>query len=244
MSASKETESKVALIKAEINRQIADPDTLKSLLDTTFKGLDAQLAKRAMLEGMLRGFTYQNFLERDVYAIPYDARSGLTYSLVTSIDYARKIGAKSGIVGIDAPSYVMDGTKIVSCAVTVHKRFPDGYIGDFTAEVFFNEYSTGKNLWSSKPRTMIAKVAETHAHRKACPEELAQSYVEEEIQRETIKEVPAIDLTAHEELLLKCQTIEGLELIWADMPGDAKIALRPVMEKRKEVLLSEAKDIV
>jgi hypothetical protein len=29
--------------------------------------------------------------------------------------------------------------------------------------------------------TMIAKVAEMHALRKACPEELAKSYIEEEM---------------------------------------------------------------
>lgn len=234
-----EPESKVALIKAEINKQLGDADTLKSLLDTTFKGLEAPVAKRAMLEGMVRGFSFQNFLERDVYAIPYS--NG--YSLLTSIDYSRKIGAKSGIVGVEAPVFAEKDGKIISCSVTVHKRFPDGYVGDFTAEVFFNEYSTGKNLWTSKPRTMLAKVAEMHALRKACPEELAQSYVEEEMQRETIKEVPAIDLTSHEQLLRSCKTIEGLEMIWADMPGDAKAALKPVMEEMKAILLNEAKDI-
>jgi len=92
-----ESDSRVAVIKAEINKQLGDAETLKSLLDTTFKGLEPATAKRAMLEGMLRGFTFQDFLERNVYAIPYSN----TYSLVTSIDYSRKIGAKSGIVGVD-----------------------------------------------------------------------------------------------------------------------------------------------
>lgn len=239
MAINNETESKVALIKSEINKQLGDADTLKSLLDTTFKGLEPATAKRAMLEGMLRGFTFQDFLERNVYAIPYSN----TYSLVTSIDYSRKIGAKSGIVGVDAPVYTEKDGKVVACSMTVKKMTPSGHIGDFTAEVYFSEYSTGKNLWTSKPRTMISKVAEMHALRKACPEELAQSYVEEEIQRETIKEVPAIDLTSHEQLLRSCKTIEGLEVIWADMPGDAKTALKPVMEEMKAILLSEAKDI-
>lgn len=241
-----EQESKVALIKSEINKQLGDAETLKSLLDTTFKGLEAPVAKRAMLEGMLRGFTFQDFLERNVYAIPYSN----SYSLVTSIDHSRKIGAKSGIVGVDEPRYEYNvdshSDYPISCSMTVHKRFPDGYVGDFTATVFFKEYSTGKNLWTSKPRTMIAKVAEMHALRKACPEELAQSYVEEEIQRETAapKEVPAIDLTAHEERLRACKTIEELETTWADMPGDGKAALRPVMEEMKAILITEANDVV
>lgn len=233
-------DSRVALIKEEINKQLGDAETLKSLLDTTFKGLEAATMKRALLEGMIRGFSFQDFLEKNVYAIPY----GSTYSLVTSIDYSRKIGAKSGIVGMDAPVYKMDGDRIVSCSVTVKKRFPDGYVGDFTAEPDFKEYSTGKNLWASKPRTMIAKVAEMHALRKACPEELAQSYVEEEIQKETTKDTIAIDITGYESALRGCKTLEELERVWADMHGDAKGRLKDIMEEVKAMIMSETRDIV
>lgn len=239
----KAPEGTVSRIKAEINRQLADPETLKSLLDTTFKGLEAPVMKRALLEGMLRGFSFENFLKKDVYAIPFSGG----YSLVTSIDYARKISAKSGVVGIDAPVYAMDGDRIVSCAVTVHKKIGD-YIGKFTAEVFFKEYTTGKNLWLSKPRTMIAKVAETHAHRKACPEELAQTYVEEEMQRETIKaevrDATPKDWSKEAELLRSCKSIEAEEMFYADLPVEGKIALKTVFEEMKAILITEAKDIV
>ena len=54
-------------------------------------------------------------------------------------------------------------------------------VGDYTAKVYFTEYSTGRNLRNTKPRTMIAKVAEMHALRSAFPEEMAQQYVEEEM---------------------------------------------------------------
>ena len=37
----------------------------------------------------------------------------------------------------------------------------------FCSEVYASEYSTGKNLWRDKPRTMITKVAEVHALRRA-----------------------------------------------------------------------------
>lgn len=235
MSAEK-SESTVALIKQEINKQLADPETMKSLLDTTFKGLEAATMKRALLEGMVRGFSFKNFLEKDVYAIPY----GTTYSLVTSIDYSRKIGARSGIVGMDAPVYREEGGKVVSCAVTVKKRFPDGYIGEFTAEPDFKEYSTGKNLWSSKPKTMIAKVAEMHALRKACPEELAQSYVEEEFQKpEAPVHAVALDLDELRLKLQACMTLDDLEKVWADMPGDARTALKEDMERVKTMIMSE-----
>ena len=56
-------------------------------------------------------------------------------------------------------------------------------------------------------------------------------------------EAPA-DYSAYEASLRACKGIEQLERVWADMPGDAKAALRPVMEEMKAILLSEAKDIV
>jgi hypothetical protein len=37
----------------------------------------------------------------------------------------------------------------------------------FEVEVSLSEYSTGKNLWQTKPKTMIVKVAEAHALRRA-----------------------------------------------------------------------------
>lgn len=47
---------------------------------------------------------------------------------------------------------------------TVHRKdaeFP------FISEVYEEEYTTGENLWKSKPRTMIGKVAESQCLRKA-----------------------------------------------------------------------------
>jgi hypothetical protein len=237
----KNNESRVALIKEEINKQLHDPETVKSLLDTTFNGLEPAVMKRALLEGMIRGFQFKDFLEKNVYAIPYGGK----YSLVTSIDYSRKIGARSGIVGVEAPVYKDELGKIISCSVTVLKRFADGTIGKFTAEPYFSEYTTGKNLWSSKPRTMIAKVAEMHALRKACPEELAQAYVEEELEKEKDPvAAPSIDLNALRDQLKSCKTQDELNRVWADIPGGAKPFLKETVEEVKAFILSETKDIV
>lgn len=185
----KESTALVVQIKNEINRQLGDAETLKSLLVTTFKGLEASAAKRAMMEGMLRGFKFEDFLKKNIYAIPFKE----SYSLVTSIDYARKIGARSNVVGKSKPLFTMNGKLIVSCEITVKKRL-NGYVGDFTAEVYFDEYyKAGRNgypsLWDSKPRTMIAKVAEMHALRMACPEEMSQLYTEEEFDKDRNTEV-------------------------------------------------------
>lgn len=174
-----ENKSQIMLISDEIKKELATEGVARALLATTFKGLSEQTMRQAIMDGMIRGFTFLNFRQKDVYAIPY----GQTYSLVTSIDYSRKMGMRSGIVGKEAPIYEMDGDVIVSCSVTVKRKIGE-YVGDYTAKVYFNEYSTGKNLWISKPRTMIAKVAEMHALRMACPEELSKTYIEEEMELE------------------------------------------------------------
>ena len=236
----KENESKeIAVLKEAIKKELADPETFKSLLEITFKGLEAPVAKRAMLEGYMRGFVLKDFLEKNVYAIPF----GSSYSLVNSIDYARKIGSRSGIVGVDAPKYETDEAgKIISCSITIKKKIGE-HIGDFTGEVYFSEYTTDKNLWANKPRTMISKVAEMLALRKACPEELAQSYVEEEFEKgdRVIHEVVAVDVTGMSEKLEACTTMDALNRVWADMPGDAKVALKEKYAEIKSFIEEAAK---
>lgn len=163
-------------VNKQINAELSNEAVVRALLATTFTGLDALSMKKALMDGMIRGFTFKDFREKNVYAIPF----GKTYSLVTSIDYSRKLGMRSGIVGKLAPEFEMNGNKIISCSVTVKRKIGE-YVGDYTAKVYFDEYDKGSNLWKSKPRTMISKVAEMHALRMACPEALAQQYIEEEI---------------------------------------------------------------
>lgn len=186
----------VARFNDELNRELSDPKVMGALLATTFKGLDATKAKQAMLEGMIRGYKFKDFLVKNIYAVKF----GDGYALVTSIDDARKRGMKNGVVGKNAPLFTYeDNKKVGSCEVTI-KRLVNGTVGEFTALVFFDEYyKPGKewngkytpSMWDTKPRTMIAKVAEMHALRMACPEDLSQIYVEEEFEQEaTIKNRP------------------------------------------------------
>lgn len=181
-------QSQVEIINQEINRELSNESVGKALLATTFKGLTQVSMKQALMEGMIRGFSFKDFMLKNIYAIPFSGG----YSLITSIDYARKIGMRSGIVGKDKPVYTEKDGKIETCAVTVKKKIGD-YIGDFTSEVYFSEYDKGANLWKTKPRTMIAKVAEMHALRMACPEELSQSYIEEEIDPEQSRKIIKVE---------------------------------------------------
>lgn len=223
----------IVKFKEEINKQLADKDTLNTLIATTFKGLDAPMVKRAALEGMMRGFTFQDFLEKNVYAVPFKG----AYSLVTSIDYARKIGMRSGIVGKSAPTFNEQNGKIISCTVTVQKLVKK-HVGEFTATVYFDEYyKAGRNgypsLWDTKPHTMIAKVAEMHALRMACPEELSQAYVEEEYQKLDVIEGVAVNMDEYRLRLEAAQDLDELKAIWASLPASAKKALSSTKDEIK-----------
>lgn len=221
----------ITTITKEVDGHLADKEAAKTLVETTFKGLSQPVMRQAIIEGMLRGFDFRNFLQKDVYAVPF-GQAG--YSLVTSIDHARKIGSRSGVVGVNEPVFETDEKGLIStCAVTIKKRFADGYIGDFTAKVYFAEYTTGKNLWVSKPRTMISKVAEMHALRKACPEETAQIYVAEELDKEN-KPTPTADIGAFRTRLEAVKSFEELRRVWAEMPVEAKTALLPLKEELKK----------
>jgi hypothetical protein len=123
-----ENKNQISLYREEIVALQNDKQAFSNLLNITFNGLNQQNAMTAMLEGRMNGFTLQNFFQKDVYAIPFKD----TYSLVTSIDYARKIGQKNGVCGVTAPIYTEKDGKIETCEITVKKSI-NGIIGEFTA---------------------------------------------------------------------------------------------------------------
>lgn len=223
----------------EINKELANPASVRALMATTFKGLDEVNMKKAILEGYIRGATIQDFFEKNVYAIPFkDYKSGETgYSLIFSIDYSRKRGAKSGIVGKEAPVFEEKDGKIISCSVTVKRKIGD-YIGDYTATVFFDEYDTKKNLWVTKPRTMISKVAESHALRMACPEELSQAYIEEEMDGGNV--IDAIDGDTQAEINA-LENMEAVNEYYKANKGKGKAFDKAIIARKKELEGKESK---
>lgn len=228
----------VVEIQNEVTRQLATPAVVETLVQSVFVGFSPVLLKQAVTEGMMRGFSFKDFLEKNVYAIKY----GNGYTLITSIDYSRKIGAKSGVVGKSAPTYTYNKDGIVeSCTITI-KKMIGNHIGEFTETVFFSEYTTGKNQWLSKPRTMIAKVAEMHALRMACPEELSQAYVEEEMSQEVEKPEVVIPEVSEEDIILATEKLESavdlteLAKFWANLPIAVKEKLKVVKEELKAKL--------
>lgn len=202
----------VVAIKNEVTTAIT-PEVAQTLIAGKFEGFSNEQVQSAVLQARLMGFELKDILVGNIYAVSYGGK----VQILNSIANARKIGQKSGIVGKSAPSYERDDNgNLIGCTVTVEKM-TNGHLGKFTAQVFFGEYTTGKNLWVSKPHSMIAKVAETHALRMACPEEMSQVFIEEEYQQAPIDITP---IATEEELekaktdLENCVSIDELKKVY------------------------------
>lgn len=125
---------------------------------------------------------------KQIYVIPYKNRSsGRTIpSIVVGIEGLRIIAARTGLyVGQRGPFYagrdrewydmwVGPASEVIACKVGVIRKGDD--VGTFDV-AHMVEYSksddSGANLWKSIPLTMIAKVAEGRALRRAFPAETA-----------------------------------------------------------------------
>ena len=181
------------------------------LREKLFGKLDDKAMFTAIIEANALGFTAQDFLSKKVYAIPY----GNSYSLVTSIDDARSNASATGdYAGSTGGEFTYkESGKIDTCSVTV-KKFVKGLICDFTATVYFDEYDGKRNLWATKPHTMIAKVAEMHALRKAFPDTVKLYDVAEMPASATIT-VEATDTKFETEVVAQpdepVMTVEALE---------------------------------
>lgn len=96
-------------------------------------------------------------------------------------------GFEAGITFTDAQGHIRqrEGSAIyVAIGETLIGGWAKVYVEDkqpFYDEVALTEYSTGRNLWKSKPATMIRKVALVHALREAFPDSFAGLYSAEEM---------------------------------------------------------------
>lgn len=132
------------------------------------------MAKRFRLDPLARQITPVVFSKDD----PNRRR----VSYVTTIDGLRLVAHRTNeFAGIDEPVFTYQGNQVTHCSIIVYKFVQNQRVG-FSAKVKFGEYTTGMNLWKQKPETMIAKVAEAHALRKAFPQELSGIYTSDEME--------------------------------------------------------------
>jgi phage recombination protein Bet len=125
-------------------------------------------------------------LSRQIYAIKRNRRRGNQYvsemTVQTGIDGFRLIAARTGkYMGSDEPEFEYNGNSQVpaKCKVTIYKSV-NGTRCSFTGVVFWKEFYPGNNggsmFWDRMPHTMLEKVAEAKALRKAFPAELSGLY--------------------------------------------------------------------
>lgn len=243
-------QSVIKKVNDELLMQTRDPAVMRALVATTFKGFkDENLVKKACLEAMINGYTFQDIIQKKVYAIPF----GSGYSLVQSIADVRAVAMRGGCVGKSAPVFTEKDGKIETCSITVKRKIGDT-IGDFTALVYFDEYNKKRDNWTTKPRTMISKVAEMHALRMAFPEELSKAYIEDEFnnQERTNQErdltPPAdVDVSDYSDKLSEATDVETLKTIWDKFPQSAQndeklIAKKDEMKKFFEKPADQSKN--
>lgn len=118
-------------------------------------------------------------LMKQLYFIKYAGK----VAYITSIDGYRIIAHRTNdFAGIDEPKFGIDpvSKRLSHCTITVYKLVQGVRCG-FSATVKFSEYSTNQNNWTKMPETMIAKVAEAHALRKAFPNDLQGLYIQDEM---------------------------------------------------------------
>lgn len=157
---------------------------------------------------------------KEIYLVGYGGR----YTPITGINGLRKRANDTGLLaGVSAPMFDLQsdgsyktmamykaGQKPISCTIIVYK-IVGGVRCPFEATVLYNEFA-GSGKWRDMPFQMIAKVAESHALRKAFA--ITGVFIQEEVDaiNGTVESTPRVAKPefnpSHEGW---AKTIEGLK---------------------------------
>ena len=137
-----------------------------------------------------------NPITRQIYGIfrnvKQDNRWLKKMTVQTSIDGFRVVAERSGDYGGQSEPVFEEGEdgKLISCKMTVYRFRGDTRYPAATAVAYWDEYcqkDKTKNkptrMWQDMPRTMLSKVAEALALRKAYPQDLSGLYTNEEMEQ-------------------------------------------------------------
>lgn len=201
-----------------------------------------QIAPKAT-DSELQYFLYQcrvtglNPLTRQIYAIHRWTKDGDKMTVQTSIDGFRVIAERSGnYAGQSEPEFIEDEKGAMKCCKVRVFKFNSGVRYEASVGVaYWSEYvQTGKDgnpsgLWAKMPHTMISKVAEALALRKAFPQDLSGLYTADEMEQAdtvqasdkiTIKEakVRAEEIKSAIKDLLDCTSVSDLKILKGQLP--------------------------
>ena len=147
----------------------------------------AQIEKKHQNQFLEMCSTFKlNPFSRDVYAIAYKDK----FNIIVGFEvYLRRASESGKLAGWKAWTVGSKENKDLKGCIEIQRK-------DFTApfyhEVDFDEYNTNQNLWVSKPKTMIKKVAMAQGFRLCFPEQLSGiGYTADELDEMPSQEIPA-----------------------------------------------------
>lgn len=176
-------------------------------------------------------------LQRQIYAV---SRQG-KMTVQTGIDGYRLIADRTGKhMGTKGPFIEMGEGKYPISAKVIVLKLVHGHIVEFEATCYWEEYAPIFNgklgaMWEKMPRTMLGKVAEALALRRAFPANLSGLYTSEEMDQADIKTFESAN--RHEAMPIKKETISHQEtIIEAEVEDDEEL------EKLEITLLERASE--
>ena len=161
------TPEQVKLIKSQIAPNTTDDELNLFLYQCQRTGLDP--------------------LTRQIYCMKRYAGGQQRMTIQTSIDGFRVIAERSGDYGgQDEPIFETNaaGTLVVKATVKVYKFRGDVRYCAAVGVAYWDEYYPGDSqgfMWKKMPHTMLSKVAEALALRKAYPQDLSGLYTNDEM---------------------------------------------------------------
>lgn len=157
------TDDQVSLIKKQIAPKATNDELQLFLYQAKRTGLDP--------------------LTRQIYCI----HRGGKMNIQTSIDGFRVIAERSGDYGgQDEPEFLEDEKgNLTCCKIRVYKFRGDIRYQASVGVAYWSEYFPQDNnfMWKKMPHTMLSKVAEALALRKAYPQDLSGLYTNDEMQQ-------------------------------------------------------------
>ena len=223
-----------------------------------FELIRSQIAPEATPEE-LKLFLYQaqltglNPLTRQLYCIHRNVKQGNTWvkkmTIQTSIDGFRVIAERSGNYGGQSePVFTEKDGQLVSCKVSVFRFHNEVRYEAAVGVAYWDEYAPKNNegkvtgMWAKMPHTMLSKVAEALALRKAYPQDLSGLYTGEEMNQADVQTASYIktheiaeDLELAIDLVVSLEELKQLYALNATMVEDNK-AIKKLFTNKKNTL--------
>jgi len=196
------TNDQIALIRSQIAPQAKDEELKLFLYQCQRTGLDA--------------------LSRQIYCI----HRGGKMTIQTSIDGFRVIAERSGDYGGQSEPVFQynESGKLISCKISCFKFRGEQRYEASVGVAYWSEYVQEYNgkaggLWGKMPHTMLSKVAEALALRKAFPQDLSGLYTGDEMEQASepvtvVLPEKKVDNEAFIAEIEKCETEEELLNLW------------------------------